>query len=222
MIRICKKRISFCQTRKDGEIYTVLYLSEFAVAKLDGDSTIDNVNQAYADISCVVRLIMPTGIGDEHSAILNERIEHSMHLRLKLDEPEEEDLAKTGRSRQRNVAFKPVNGGPRLRRRSVDSNSTNKHTVNPIITHYEMEIIEGPIRVYRDNFRQGLNASCSLSLKDYDFTFAFNSDVSRHVFDPYIELDLGSNFAARSVNVNSNSFFIVISTALFMFIGLFY
>lgn len=221
MIRISKKSISFCQTRKDGEIYTVLYLSEFAVTKLDGDSTIDNVNQAYADISCVVRLIMPTGIGDEHSAILNERIEHSMHLRLKLDEPEEEDLAKTGRSRQRNVAFKPVNGGPRLRR-SVDSNSTNKHTVNPIITHYEMEIIEGPIRVYRDNFRQGLNATCSLSLKDYDFTFAFNSDVSRHVFDPYIELDLGSNFAARSVNVNSNSFFIVISTALFMFIGLFY
>lgn len=173
---------------------------EFQLNHVQANSTIDNVDQIYSDVTCRVSLLIPNALNDEHSAILNERLEKSMHLRLKLFEPNTDDSnapADNMSKDNRNVNFKPV-GGPR---RPVDGNKQSnmrfRRSSETELT--EMKIIEGPIRVFRDNFKSGLNASCSLSLRDFDHTFAFNSLINSTIFAPASLIEQ-NNSASQLVN----------------------
>lgn len=156
-----------------------MYLSSFELVKPTANTTVDNVEQAYADVSCRATLIVPNGLSDEHSAIINERLESSLHMRLKLTEPNEQrsslrtDLEKN----RRQTRFKQLGSSETTEKARVKRSVTSTKALL-----YEMEITEGPIRVFEDNFREGLNASCRLSLKDFDNTFAFNSVIDDTVF----------------------------------------
>lgn len=173
---------------------------EFQLNHLQANSTIDNIDQIYSDVTCRVSLLIPNALNDEHSAILNERLEKSMHLRLKLFEPNTDDSnapADNMSKDNRNVNFKPVGGSKRPVDGSKQSNMRFRRSSETELT--EMEIIEGPIRVFRDNFKSGLNASCSLSLRDFDHTFAFNSLINNTIFAPASLIDQ-NNSACKLVN----------------------
>lgn len=174
-----------------------MYLTDFQLLQVEANSTIDNVNQVYTDVTCRVSLLIPSAINDEHSAILNEHLEKAMHLRLKLIDPNvDESNAPSQMTKDKtNISFKPLSNSQEKQQKKNETvagksgensaryrrNANANADVNGIL--HEMQILEGPIRVFLENFKDGgLNASCSLSLRDFDGTFAYNSFISNTIF----------------------------------------
>ena len=152
------------QDEEDRVIYTLVYLNMFEMNKTEiGDDV---------EISCRINLIVPNGLVDQHTVIISERFESLIHLDLVIhDSPV---MTKSfGTSVWRNKRnTEASNQYRKLKQRS----SYN----NPSL--YELEIVEGPIKVNKENFKN-FNCSCKLILKDYDHSFVLNTQINKVIVD---------------------------------------
>jgi hypothetical protein len=130
-------------------IYTLVYLNSFELRKTESKTTTDDV-----EVSCRLTLVVPTGIVDQHSVIISERLDHLIGLDLILNDEDG-----------------PVLSEPQLRkRRDAGSSNRNRLQKQVSIGHpglYELEVLEGPVRLNKNDFNR-LNATCRLVLRDYD------------------------------------------------------
>ena len=71
-------------------------------------------------------------------------------------------------------------------------------TSRTVASLYEMEIIEGPFKIYKANLDdQNITVSCNLILKDYDNSHAFDTSIyktlNKNTLDSAIEPNKASN-----------------------------
>lgn len=150
------------------DLYTVIYLSSFDFIK-------NETSDEETEISCRVSLTLPSGIKDEHTENLKEKLKTEMTLTFELydsQEPIYVDI-KSSTMRKRTVDVPSVRH-KRFEKREVQIDSK--------LSLYELVIIEGPLKFYRSNFDEGLNASCNLKLRDYDNTIAYNQFRNISIF----------------------------------------
>lgn len=191
-------------------------MKSFELSKKETDITNEEIEKHYVDISCRAKLILPNGLSEEHSAILNERLEKSMHFKLQIHELDGEHSSQTLRSRsiKRGVRFNKIDNIDKAQYRLKRSIQNENH-----LSLYEMEIVEGPIRLYRDNFKGALNASCALSLRDFDNTYAFNSFMNSTIYsqNSIVGSMMAPTGAAMSQSNAINFFTLYICLCIFIF-----
>lgn len=189
----------------ERELYTLVYLKNF---ELD----VKEKNKDEFELKCKINLLIPNGISDEHSVIINDELSETSILTLKLHhEANGDDNAKHSRKKHNNKNNKK-NTITRLIKRSLDEKNgddsnkqqlPNKQGVfvsNKIISDrsanlYEIEMMEGPILINRKNFQNKfINVSCHLKLIDFDATHAFDHYLNKtNVFNVKTTQLLNSN-----------------------------
>ena len=182
-------------------VYTLAYLNDF---ELD----VKNLNKEEFEISCRIRVLIPNGLNTEHTQDLNERLAHSIHLKMhvpdhqKSRKTQNKEIKEEGHEKNHMHHQHMHNQTSFKRSHNVEHQIQLKNrTSRTVATLYEMEMIQGPFKLYKASIDEETNItiSCNLILTDYDNTHAFDSTTYKIINKNSIDSMLVPNSAGKKV-----------------------
>lgn len=197
---------------KSRVIYTLAYLNSFKM-EVD-DSSADKI-----ELTCKAKFLLPVGIVYDHTSILNEQLEKAIELKLNMisrstynfgkdaieDKKFELDELEKNATESSEIDYKVTERivNKPAKKHGRDANVLKvSHNQRSEITLYELEIVDGPISLYKGETEEGAGAnfSCHLTLVDYDETFAFDS-----IIHEYVRFNKGADRVQITDNNNNNN-----------------
>jgi hypothetical protein len=157
------------QTAK--EMYTLVYLKSFEL-KID-----ETENEIKA--SCELTLIIPIGIADEHTEIINENIQETLSLDFKYDDQTQDNLHLKSKKHKR----------------LHQKHSNSKRDANSKASKFEQTYSTGSFNFNKYTFQSDqktVNVTCNIVLRDFDNSHAFDTSLSK-------SLDLNKKNSLRPV-----------------------
>jgi hypothetical protein len=145
---------------ENRNIYTLVYLNSFELHKNESTD-----NYGDLEISCRLSLIVPTGLIDQHTIIISERLESLISLELIVNDEDGPVLRNRHQHKRRGVSSQL------LKNRLIKQRNFNHPSL------YELELIEGPLKLNKNDFNN-LNSTCRLVLRDYDESIALDTITS--------------------------------------------
>lgn len=198
-------------------IYTIAYLNTFELI-------VNEMENDMSEIMCKANVLVPNGLVAEHNDILQERIEETAFLKLKMPDRHKFMNHKTLNKEIVNDLGKTVRVDSSKRNNSVEvkaqaKTNMSKNSFEP--TLIEIEIYDGPFYVYPENLLENstVTISCQLILKDFDKSHAFDSAIYKTITKNK-NPPMGSNISGANSSSLSMFKFSLFNFSLFIMLNL--